>query len=114
MKIPKRQPVGEDYKNGVEHSEREQSRKSYTVACDDQFSDAREQMRQRQSINERQKCGDMFEGGHLDRVRSRACRKQNTKCSGLTSRPRRSIAASAALPNLPALQKRREPIRAAR
>src|SRR5947207_11755397 len=99
MKIPKGQPVGEDYKNGVHHSEREQSGEFYAVACNDQLSDAREQMRQRQSINERQKCGDMFEGCHLDRVRNRACRKQKTKCSERTSRRRRPIAASAALPD---------------
>jgi len=64
MKIPKRQPVGEDYKNSVDHSEREQSGKFYAVACDDQFSDAREQVRQRQSVNEREKRGDMFKCCH--------------------------------------------------
>jgi hypothetical protein len=53
MKIPKRQPVGEDDKNGVYHSEREQSGKFYAITRDDQFGDAREQVRQRQSVNER-------------------------------------------------------------
>src|SRR5207249_8784099 len=67
MKIPKRQPVGEDYKNSVDHSEREQSGKFYAVACDDQFSDAREQVRQRQSVNEREKRGDMFKCCHATR-----------------------------------------------
>src|SRR5881392_259769 len=90
--IPKRQPVGEDYQNGVEHSEREQPGKFYAVARDDQLSDAREQVRQRQSVNEREKRGDMFKGCHViknyaasarrkscdwpwDIARSQACRK---------------------------------------
>jgi len=64
MKIPKGQPIGEDYKNGVDHSEREQSGKFYAITRDDQFSDAREQVRQRQSVNEREKRGDMFKRCH--------------------------------------------------
>ncbi len=64
MKISKRQPVGEDYKTSVDHSEREQSGKFYAVACDDQLGDAREQVRQRQSVNEREKRGDMFKCCH--------------------------------------------------
>src|SRR5439155_24193002 len=38
----------------------------YTVACDDELGDSREQMRERQSINERQERGDMFEGCHVN------------------------------------------------
>src|SRR5437667_5134124 len=106
MKIPKRQPVGEDYKNGVEHSEREQPGKFYAVARDDQLSDAREQVRQRQSVNEREKRGDMFKGCHviknyaasarkgscrssLDAIRRRACRKTKNQmfCTNIPPTP---------------------------
>src|SRR5206468_8382407 len=100
--------------DGIGHSEREQTGKTHTLAYDDQLSDARQEMRQRQSINERKKCGDMFEGCHLDRVRNRACRKQKTKYFERTCRRPRSIAASAALPNQLAPRKRRATIRAAR
>src|SRR5439155_22712087 len=44
----------------------------------------------------------------LDAVRSRGCRKQKKKCFERTCRRRRPIEASAALPNQPALQKRRK------
>src|SRR5205823_10681227 len=104
--IPKRQPVGEDYKNSVDHSEREQPGKFYGVACDDQLSDAREQRRQRQSVNEREKRGDMFKGCHviknsaasarkgscrssLDAIRRRACRKTKNQmfCTNIPLTP---------------------------
>src|SRR5438034_11649368 len=75
--IPKRQPVGEDYKNSVDHSEREQPGKFYAVACDDQLSDAREQRRQRQSVNEREKRGDMFKGCHVIKNCAASARRRN-------------------------------------
>lgn len=65
MKIPKRQPVGEGDQNRIDHSQREQSGKFHPIARDDQFSDAGEQVRQRQSVNEREQRGDVFKGRHL-------------------------------------------------
>ena len=64
MQIPKREPIGEDKENRVEHSEGEQSRKFYAVARHDEFRNARQQMRERQGVNEREQRGGVFECGH--------------------------------------------------
>ena len=66
-KIPKRHPIAEDQENGVDHSQREQPGKFYAVALDDELGDAREQVRQCQSVDERIKRGDMFKGRHANR-----------------------------------------------
>jgi hypothetical protein len=46
------------------YPKREQTGKLNAAAFDNQLGDTREQVRQRQRINEREKCGNMFKGSH--------------------------------------------------